>query len=84
MGKILTQEQVDSFHRDGFLSPIDIFSEEEALNYRTELEAAEKKWPEAFEGASPQNAHLCLKCLDEILHNKTLLDAAEDIVGLDI
>ena len=37
MGKILTQEQVDSFHRDGFLSPIDIFSEEEALNYRNEL-----------------------------------------------
>ncbi len=30
MGKKLTQEQVDSFHRDGFLSPIDIFSEEKA------------------------------------------------------
>ena len=84
MGKKLTQEQVDSFHRDGFLSPIDIFSEEKALSYRKELEAAEKKWPEAFEGASRQNAHLCLKCLDEIVHNKALLDAAEDIVGPNI
>ena len=84
MGKKLTEDQISSFRRDGFLSPIDIFSEEKALFYRQELEKAEKKWPEAFEGASRQNAHLCFTCLDEIVHNQDLLDAAEDIVGPNI
>ncbi len=50
MGKKLTEAQIEAFHRDGFVSPIDVFSEREALQLRTELELAEKKWPEAFEG----------------------------------
>ena len=42
---MLTTEQVEAFHRDGFLSPIDVMSEDEALQIRAELEAAadEKK-----------------------------------------
>ncbi len=84
MSKKLTAAQVGAFHRDGFVSPIDVFSEEQALRLRTELEAAEAKWPEAFEGAARNNAHLNLKCLDEIVHNPTLVDAVEDLIGPDI
>lgn len=84
MGKVLTAEQIESWHRDGFLAPIDIFTEDEALRLRTELEAAETKWPEAFEGAARNNAHLNLTCLDEIVHSTRLLDAAEDLIGPDI
>lgn len=84
MGKKLTEKQIASFHRDGFVSPVDIFPEDEALRLRTELETAEAKWPEAFEGASRNNAHLNLKCLDEIVHNTDLVDAIEDLIGPDI
>ncbi len=84
MGKVLTNAQVKAFHRDGFISPIDVFSKAEALRLRRELEAAEKKWPEAFVGAARNNAHLNLLCLDEIAHNKTLIDAIEDLIGPDI
>ncbi|SLN25298.1 Phytanoyl-CoA dioxygenase (PhyH) [Roseovarius litorisediminis] len=84
MGKKLTEAQIEAFHRDGFVSPIDIFSEEEAARLRAELEAAEAKWPEAFVGAARNNAHLNLTCLDEIVHNTALVDAAEDLVGPDI
>ncbi|MGB1752673.1 MAG: phytanoyl-CoA dioxygenase family protein, partial [Paracoccaceae bacterium] len=84
MGKKLTQAQIDAFHRDGFVSPIDVFSEAEALRLRVELEAAEAKWPEAFQGAARNNAHLNLMCLDGIVHNPVLLDAIEDLIGPDI
>ncbi len=84
MGKKLTNEQIEAFHRDGFVSPVDVFSEEEALRLRNELEAAEKKWPEAFKGAARNNAHLNLMCLDEIVHNSTLVDAIEDLIGPNI
>ncbi|SLN58146.1 Phytanoyl-CoA dioxygenase (PhyH) [Roseovarius albus] len=84
MGRKLTDAQIEAFHRDGFVSPIDVFTEEEALRLRKELEAAEEKWPEAFQGAARNNAHLNLMCLDEIVHNTTLVDAIEDLIGPDI
>ncbi len=84
MGKKLTDAQIEAFQRDGFVSPIDVFTEDEALRLRAELESAEAKWPEAFEGAARNNAHLNLTCLDEIVHNATLVDAVEDLIGPDI
>jgi len=84
MGKKLTDAQIATFKRDGFVSPIDVFSEETAARLRAELEAAEAKWPEAFEGAARNNAHLNLTCLDEIVHNPVLVDAVEDLIGPDI
>ena len=84
MGKKLTDKQIRDFYRDGFVSPIDVFSEEEALRLRTEFEIAESKWPEAFEGTARNNAHLNIMCLDEIVHNSTLVDAVEDLIGPDI
>lgn len=73
MGKILTKMQIEAYQRDGFLSPVDIFPETEALRLRCELEAVEARWPEAFEGAARNNAHLNLMCLDEIVHNPAML-----------
>ncbi len=84
MGKKLSDAEIASYHRDGFLAPVDIMSEDEALRLRRELEAAEAKWPEAFEGAARNNAHLNLICLDEIVHHPVLGDAMEDLLGPDI
>mgnify|MGYP001564407179 CR=1 FL=1 len=84
MGKKLTDAQIYAYHRDGFVSPIDVFTEDEALELRRALEAAEAKWPEAFQGAARNNAHLNIRCLDEIVHNSTLLDAVEDLIGPNI
>ena len=84
MGKKLTQTQIDAFYRDGFVSPVDVFTEEEAKQLRAELEAAEEKWPDAFEGAARNNTHLNIMCLDEIVHNPVILDAIEDLISADI
>ena len=84
MPKKLTQEQIDSYERDGYLSPITVFSEEEAARLRALLEKAEAKYPEALAGANRNNAHCNFTFLDEITHHPVLLDAVEDIVGPDV
>ena len=43
MGKKLTDTQIEAFHRDGFVAPIDVFSEAEASRLRHALEEAEAK-----------------------------------------
>ncbi|MFK7937809.1 MAG: phytanoyl-CoA dioxygenase family protein [Roseovarius sp.] len=84
MPTVLTQDQIDSFHRDGFLAPVDIFTEDQAAELRAELEAAEAKWPEAFEGSARNNAHLNIMCLDRIVHEPRLVEAMADLLGPDL
>ena len=84
MGKCLSDNQVEKFHKDGFLSPINVFSINEALDLKDKLEDAEKIWPEAFNASARNNAHLNFEFLDSIVHNKNLLDAVEDILGPNI
>lgn len=84
MTRFLTPEQVASYHRDGFLSPIRVMTEAEAARVRAEFEAAERRWPDATQGANRNNAHLNLMCLDRLVHDANVLDAVEDIVGPDI
>jgi hypothetical protein len=38
----LSQAEVDAFHRDGFLAPVDVFPSEEARAWRADLEAFER------------------------------------------
>ncbi len=84
MPKFLTTDQIAHYHHDGFLSPLTLFSPAEAADIRRELEEAERRWPEALQGAGRNNAHLTLTCLDEVVHHPVLLDAIEDIIGPDI
>lgn len=84
MPRQLTPEQIESYHRDGFLAPFTLFSPDEAARLKRELEEAENRWPEAFEGSGRNNAHLNLTVLDEIVHHPRLLDAVEDLIGPDI
>lgn len=82
--KRLNNAQIEAFHRDRFLSPLEVFSEAEALRMCNELEDAEKRWPEAFQGAARNNADLNIVCLDEIVHNNALVDIINDLIGPNI
>lgn len=84
MPKVLAQAQIDAYHRDGFLTPVTVMSEAEALGYRERLESAEAAWPEAMQGANRNNAHLNIAVLDELTHHPAILDAVEDILGPDL
>jgi len=84
MGKFLTDRQIAQYHDDGFLSPIDVMREDEAITYRERFEVAEQKYPEHAHAEKRNNAHLSYKCLDELAHHSIILDAVEDLIGPDI
>ena len=84
MTKRLATAQQQAYERDGFVAPVDIFSEDEMADIRAEIEAAETCWPDALDGPGRNNAHLALPVLDRITHDSRLLDAVEDVIGGDI
>ena len=84
MPKRLTQAQVEQYHNDGFVCPVDVMSGEEAIGYRHRLEAAEATYPEMLNPTNRNNAHIAFTFLDEIIHHPAVLDAVEDIIGPDI
>ena len=83
MGKVLTQAQIDSFREQGFVSPIDVMSEDEALDYARRLEAAEQEYPDELNPENRNNVHLSFKLFDELAFHPILLDAVEDLIGAD-
>ena len=84
MPKVLSQQQIDQYHQQGFISPIDVMSEHEALSYKQRLEAAEREYPHEFNLKNRNNAHLSLTCLDELAHHPVIVDAVEDLIGPNI
>ena len=83
MPKFLCQAQVDQYQQDGFLAPIDVMSEDEALIYREKLEAAEQQYPEELNAENRNNQHLAFTFLDELAHHPIVLDVVEDLIGAD-
>lgn len=84
MPKFLSRSQVAQFYEEGFLSPVDIMSEDEALNYRVRLEEAEALYPRELNAENRNNPHLAFTFLDELAHHALVLDAVEDLIGADI
>jgi len=83
MPKLLTRAQIEQFHEQGFIAPVDVISGDEAATYRERLEAAERKYPAALNAENRNNAHLAFTFLDELAHHPVILDAVEDLLGAD-
>ncbi len=81
MPKYLTQRQVDQYHDEGYLSPIDFISESEAESIRHKLEEAERLYPEHINAENRNNAHLIFGFLDKLAFHSTMLDIVEDLIG---
>jgi len=81
MPKFLTQQQVEQYHEEGFLSPVDFISESEAIAIRGQLEEAEEKFPEHINAHNRNNAHLVFGFLDKLAFHSTMLDIVEDLIG---
>lgn len=81
MGKVLTQTQIDLFHEQGFVSPIDVLSEDEAAAYVRRLQQAEREYPDALNPENRNNVHLGFKLFDELAYHPIVLDAVEDLIG---
>lgn len=84
MPRVLTKLQIEQYHDQGFISPIRVISEQEALSIKDELEQVEKEFPEEINSESRNNLHLSFAFLDALAHNKIIVDAIEDLIGPEI
>tara|TARA_Y100001935_G_C17197402_1_gene453237 strand:- start:57 stop:884 length:828 start_codon:yes stop_codon:yes gene_type:complete len=80
----LNTNQLKQYEDDGFVSPISIFSKDKAKEVRREIELIEKQMPEELKDSGRYNAHLISPLLDEITHDKKILDAVESLIGKNI
>lgn len=80
----LSPEQVNAFHRDGFVFPVDVLTSEEVASILARLKQVEGADPDAFGGVKRNNAHLAYDFFDQIVHHPRIADAVADLIGPDI
>ena len=80
----LTSNQLKQYENEGFVSPLDIFSTGKAAEIRNEIESIEREMPNELEKSGRYNAHLISPLLDEVTHNKNMLNAVESLIGGNI
>jgi chlorinating enzyme len=81
MPKILTQEQVDRFWRDGCVFPVRVMSPAEARGIRARLEEFEKQAGGPLRGDLRHKSHLLFSWLGDLVRQDRIVDAIEDLYG---
>ena len=84
MGKILSEQRIAQFNRDGYLYPIPMLSQHEVTRYRQGLAASEAWLGHPIDYPEKMKAHLLFEWMDELVHHPRILDAVEDLMGPDI
>ena len=84
MPKLLTEAQVAQYREQGFLSPIWVTGEDEALALRTTLESIEAGMGGPLRGDLHHKTHLLFPFLADLVRDPKILDAIEDLLGPDI
>jgi len=81
MPKILTQQQIDTYWRDGCVFPIRVMSADQAAEIRARLEAFEKKTGGPLKGDLRHKSHLLFSWLGDLVRQDRIVDAIEDLYG---
>jgi non-heme Fe2+,alpha-ketoglutarate-dependent halogenase len=84
MPKLLSRAQIDRFHAEGFLAPIRVMPEAEALDYRCRLERFEASTGAPLAGDLRHKPHLLFTWLADLVRHPRILDAVEDLYGPDL
>lgn len=81
MPKLLTQDQVDAYWRDGCIFPIRVMSESDASGLRARLEAFEAETGGPLKGDLRHKSHLLFAWLGDLVRQTKIVDAIEDLYG---
>ncbi|MBM3549204.1 MAG: phytanoyl-CoA dioxygenase family protein [Alphaproteobacteria bacterium] len=84
MPKILSNDAVKAYRRDGYYAPVRVMSEADAGRYRAALEAHEARTGAPLQSNWRHKTHLLFTWADELVHHPKILDAVEDAIGPDI
>src|ERR1700686_4214525 len=81
MPRLLSETQIARYRDEGYLAPIRIMGEGEALALRAELEAVEARMGGPLRGDLRHKSHPPFPFLNDLVRHKLLLDAIEDVLG---
>lgn len=81
MPRILSQQQIDQFWRDGCVFPIRVMSETDAAEIRSRIEDFENKAGGPLKGDLRHKSHLLFSWLGDLVRRKEIVDAIEDLYG---
>ena len=84
MGKVFSTSQIKQYESDGWISPVDVFTEEQVSDCRTRLEAWESMRGGHLPPHERSGGHILFPWIDDLMRNDTILDAVEDLIGPDI
>jgi len=84
MLKLLSAEQVARYHDEGYLAPIRVLAEADALALRRELERVEAGMGGPLRGDLRHKSHLLFPFLAALVRHPVVLDAIEDVLGPDL
>ena len=83
MTTTLSATDIRQYHEAGYLSPLRVLNDSEALGYRTKLEAIESAGAAGTDHLRFK-PHLLFTCLDELIRHPKILDAVEGVIGPNI
>ena len=84
MPKLLTDAQVETYRRKGYLAPVRVMGEDEARTIRSALETIEAGLGGPLKGDVRHKPHLLFPVLADLVRHPVILDAIEDVLGPDI
>ena len=84
MPKVLSEDAVQQYERDGYYFPIPILSAQEVADLRGRLEAFEAQQGGPISGGHRNKSHLLFKWVDDLMRHPRILDVVEDLIGTDI
>jgi chlorinating enzyme len=81
MPRILSQQQIDQYWKDGCVFPVRVMSEAAAAELRARLEAFEATTGGPLKGDLRHKSHLLFSWLGDLVRNDCIVDAIEDLYG---
>ncbi len=80
----LTPSEIEQFHRDGYVSSVDILGAEEVAGIRTQIETEEARHGGKLLPSQRSKGYLLFKWLDELIHDPRVLEPVEQLIGPNI
>lgn len=84
MRKLLTAEQIAQYQQSGFIAPIRVIGAEQAAELRARLERFETTSGRPLHGVQRHKSHLLFSWLNDLIREQRILDAVEDLYGVDL
>ena len=84
MSNVLTEQQIEQFHRDGYVYPVPVMKADEAHDLRRQLEEVEARQGGRLDPTQRSKSHLLFKWVDDLIRDPRILNPVEQLIGPDI